>query len=314
MKKFSIRSKRLESGFLLLLLTSVCLPLSATPIFTGNTVGSSNSSDANFVDVGANGAGYYIWSNADQTEWSVRWTGLDTTIWDGNVNLLDGLSGEVRAQGFEASNGQFGGIFGLPVVGGTIDGLAYDNGDNQVLELDILVARANPAPPVGPTLGAAGLNILLFSREFNERSTFFGAPTDFVPVTIGANADKSFNFVVKDAPTSPEYVTWQSRSDGDGDIDGFDFTLDSFDDPIEFDFRSTLFDNLSASIGQSVDSAGIFIGAGLTDLSSQISFDSASGLVQQSFAIATIDEPAVYTLFLAGLGGLLLRRKTTTTP
>ncbi len=58
--------------------------------------------------------------------------------------------------------------------------------------------QANPAPPIGPALGAKGLNIMDFCKQFNARTQ--DKPGKVLPVLITVYADKSFEFVIKTAP------------------------------------------------------------------------------------------------------------------
>lgn len=69
------------------------------------------------------------------------------------------------------------------------------------IKLEIPAGGANPSPPVGPALGAAGLNIMEFCKAFNAATQNIeaGAPT---PVVITAYEDRSFTFETKSAPAS----------------------------------------------------------------------------------------------------------------
>ena len=68
------------------------------------------------------------------------------------------------------------------------------------VKLQIKGGQANPAPPVGPALGQRGLNIMEFSKAFNEKTkSFMGKP---VPVVITVYKDKKFDFVIKSPPAS----------------------------------------------------------------------------------------------------------------
>ncbi len=70
----------------------------------------------------------------------------------------------------------------------------------KVLKLQIKGGQANPAPPVGPALGAAGLNIMGFCKEFNDRTK--SKMGEVLPVEITVFADKSFTFVTKEPPVA----------------------------------------------------------------------------------------------------------------
>ncbi|MBB6451443.1 large subunit ribosomal protein L11 [Geomicrobium halophilum] len=68
----------------------------------------------------------------------------------------------------------------------------------KVVKLQIPAGKANPAPPVGPALGQAGVNIMGFCKEFNAR-TQEQAGT-IIPVEITVYEDRSFTFVTKTPP------------------------------------------------------------------------------------------------------------------
>ena len=72
---------------------------------------------------------------------------------------------------------------------------------NQI-KLQIMAGRANPAPPVGPALGQAGVNIPMFCKEFNARTQQMASENIVVPVVITVFSDRTFTFVVKTPPTS----------------------------------------------------------------------------------------------------------------
>ncbi|MCP5509966.1 MAG: 50S ribosomal protein L11 [Chlamydiales bacterium] len=69
----------------------------------------------------------------------------------------------------------------------------------KIIKLQIEAGKANPAPPVGPALGSAGLNIMVFCKEFNARTK---DQKGIVPVVISAYVDKSFTFETKITPGS----------------------------------------------------------------------------------------------------------------
>jgi large subunit ribosomal protein L11 len=68
------------------------------------------------------------------------------------------------------------------------------------IRLQLPAGAANPAPPVGPALGAAGVNIMGFCKEFNAK-TKDDAGTIF-PVVITVYADRSFTFILKSPPAA----------------------------------------------------------------------------------------------------------------
>jgi large subunit ribosomal protein L11 len=73
----------------------------------------------------------------------------------------------------------------------------------KVIKLQIPAGKANPAPPIGPALGAAGVNIMAFCKEFNAKTQ--DKAGDTLPVEITVYQDKSFTFITK-RPPSPELV------------------------------------------------------------------------------------------------------------
>ena len=68
------------------------------------------------------------------------------------------------------------------------------------LKLQIKGGAANPSPPVGPALGAKGINIMEFCKQFNARTQ--DQPGKILPVVITYYADKSFDFIVKTPPVA----------------------------------------------------------------------------------------------------------------
>ncbi len=70
----------------------------------------------------------------------------------------------------------------------------------KVIKLQIQAGKANPAPPVGPCLGAAGVNIMAFCKDFNARTQKDG--NVLLPVLIEVYADKSFTFKTFQPPVS----------------------------------------------------------------------------------------------------------------
>lgn len=68
------------------------------------------------------------------------------------------------------------------------------------IKLQIPAGKANPAPPIGPALGSAGVNIMAFCKEFNAKTQ--DKAGDILPVEISVFADKSFTFITKQPPVS----------------------------------------------------------------------------------------------------------------
>jgi large subunit ribosomal protein L11 len=69
-----------------------------------------------------------------------------------------------------------------------------------LVKLQIPAGNATPAPPVGPALGQAGVNIMEFCKAFNARTQKEGGLV--IPVVITVYADKSFTFITKTPPAS----------------------------------------------------------------------------------------------------------------
>jgi len=70
----------------------------------------------------------------------------------------------------------------------------------RVIKLQIPAGKANPAPPVGPALGQAGVNIMGFCKEFNARTE--GQAGMIIPVEITVFEDRSFTFITKTPPAA----------------------------------------------------------------------------------------------------------------
>ena len=70
----------------------------------------------------------------------------------------------------------------------------------NVIKLQIPAGAANPAPPVGPALGAAGVNIMQFCQAFNAETQ--DKKGDIIPVEISVYEDKSFDFICKTPPAA----------------------------------------------------------------------------------------------------------------
>ena len=69
-----------------------------------------------------------------------------------------------------------------------------------MIKLQIPAGKATPAPPVGPALGQHGVNIMGFTKEFNERTK--GDIGLVIPVVITVFADRSFSFITKTPPAA----------------------------------------------------------------------------------------------------------------
>jgi large subunit ribosomal protein L11 len=70
------------------------------------------------------------------------------------------------------------------------------------IKLQVPAGKANPAPPVGPSLGQHGVNIMEFCKQFNARTQDQAKDNLIIPVVITVYADRSFTFVTKSPPAS----------------------------------------------------------------------------------------------------------------
>jgi large subunit ribosomal protein L11 len=70
----------------------------------------------------------------------------------------------------------------------------------KTIKLQIPAGKANPAPPIGPALGSAGVNIMGFCKEFNAKTQ--DKAGDILPVVISVYSDKTFSFITKQPPVS----------------------------------------------------------------------------------------------------------------
>ena len=71
---------------------------------------------------------------------------------------------------------------------------------SKIVKLQVMAGKANTAPPVGPALGQAGVNIMGFCKEFNERTKTQAGLT--IPVVITVFEDRSFTFITKTPPAA----------------------------------------------------------------------------------------------------------------
>ena len=86
---------------------------------------------------------------------------------------------------------------------------------HKVLKLQIRGGAANPSSPVGPALGAAGVNIMEFCKQFNSRTQ--DKPGKILPVAITVFKDKSFEFVVKTPPAAVQLLEAAKIKKGSGE-------------------------------------------------------------------------------------------------
>ena len=81
-----------------------------------------------------------------------------------------------------------------------------------LVKLQIKGGAANPSPPVGPALGAKGVNIMEFCKQFNARTQ--DKPGKVLPVVITVYADKSFDFIIKTPPVAVQLLEATKLSSG----------------------------------------------------------------------------------------------------
>ena len=85
----------------------------------------------------------------------------------------------------------------------------------KVVKLQVRGGVANPSPPVGPALGAAGVNIMEFCKQFNARTQ--DKQGKILPVVITVYKDKSFDFVVKTPPAAVQLLEAAKIKKGSGE-------------------------------------------------------------------------------------------------
>jgi large subunit ribosomal protein L11 len=86
---------------------------------------------------------------------------------------------------------------------------------SKVVKLQVRGGVANPSPPVGPALGAAGVNIMEFCKQFNARTQ--DKQGKILPVAITVYKDKSFDFVVKTPPAAVQILEAAKIKKGSGE-------------------------------------------------------------------------------------------------
>ncbi|MDA8595138.1 50S ribosomal protein L11 [Flavobacteriaceae bacterium] len=86
---------------------------------------------------------------------------------------------------------------------------------SKVVKLQVRGGSANPSPPVGPALGAAGVNIMEFCKQFNARTQ--DKQGKVLPVAITVYSDKSFDFVVKTPPAAVQILEAAKVKKGSGE-------------------------------------------------------------------------------------------------
>jgi large subunit ribosomal protein L11 len=86
---------------------------------------------------------------------------------------------------------------------------------SKVVKLQVRGGAANPSPPVGPALGAAGVNIMEFCKQFNARTQ--DKQGKVLPVAITVYKDKSCEFVVKTPPAAVQILEAAKVKKGSGE-------------------------------------------------------------------------------------------------
>ena len=86
---------------------------------------------------------------------------------------------------------------------------------DKVVKLQVRGGVANPSPPVGPALGAAGVNIMEFCKQFNARTQ--DKQGKVLPVAIKVYKDKSFDFVIKTTPAAVQILEAAKIKKGSGE-------------------------------------------------------------------------------------------------
>ncbi len=81
-----------------------------------------------------------------------------------------------------------------------------------IIKLQIKGAAANPSPPVGPALGAKGVNIMEFCKQFNGRTQEVAGK--LIPVIITVYRDKSFDFIIKSPPVAVQLLEVAKQKSG----------------------------------------------------------------------------------------------------
>jgi len=84
-----------------------------------------------------------------------------------------------------------------------------------IIKLQIRGGVANPAPPIGPALGAKGVNIMEFCKQFNARTQ--DKSGKIIPVVITVYIDKSFDFIIKTAPAASQLLEAAKEKKGSGE-------------------------------------------------------------------------------------------------
>jgi large subunit ribosomal protein L11 len=83
---------------------------------------------------------------------------------------------------------------------------------SAIVKLQIKGGAANPSPPIGPALGAKGVNIMEFCKQFNARTQ--EQPGKVLPVLINVYIDKTFDFIIKRPPVAVQIMDFAKIKTG----------------------------------------------------------------------------------------------------
>ena len=86
---------------------------------------------------------------------------------------------------------------------------------SAIVKLQIKGGAANPSPPIGPALGAKGVNIMEFCKQFNARTQEQAGK--LLPVIINVYVDKTFDFVIKRTPVAAQILELGKIKQGSGE-------------------------------------------------------------------------------------------------
>ena len=86
---------------------------------------------------------------------------------------------------------------------------------SALVKLQVKGGAANPSPTVGPALGAKGVNIMEFCKQFNARTQ--DKPGKVLPVVITVYSDKSFDFIIKTPPVAIQLIEVSGVKGGSGE-------------------------------------------------------------------------------------------------
>ncbi len=86
---------------------------------------------------------------------------------------------------------------------------------SAIVKLQIKGGAANPSPPIGPALGAKGVNIMEFCKQFNARTQEQAGKV--LPVLINVYADKTFDFIIKRTPVAVQILEVTKVKQGSGE-------------------------------------------------------------------------------------------------